>query len=307
MSNFLNFAGNSGVTFKNHGTGGGTSFTLDKSASTNSVLLSIGGIIQKPVTDYSISGTAITTTSSVTSGVEVFSFIIHDAGNAPVIEDNSVTGAKIALGSDAQGDVMYYNGSDWARLAAGTNGHFLKTQGSGANPAWAEAGGGAMNYISSVTISSGVAEFTGLTTYDTYFIRYERMIGSASANDRIVLSDDNASSYESSGYAFTGIHYATNGSSVASSRSTSYIDLSYTYAGSSYMSGQLWLQRKASSATGAMVHARNWQLEDASGYEAGRVVTGRLDTGTIVNAIKFYRSSGNYTSGTLHLYGISQS
>tara|TARA_R100001594_G_C4020685_1_gene259049 strand:- start:173 stop:1216 length:1044 start_codon:yes stop_codon:yes gene_type:complete len=142
MSNFLNFAGNAGVTFKNHGTGGGTSFTLDKSASTNSVLLSIGGIIQKPVTDYSVSGTAITTTSSVTSGVEVFSFIIHDAGNAPVIEDNSVTGAKIALGSDAQGDVMYYNGTDWARLAAGTSGHFLKTQGTSANPAWAAAGGG---------------------------------------------------------------------------------------------------------------------------------------------------------------------
>lgn len=164
MSNFLNFAGNSGVTFKNHGTGGGTSFTLDKSASTNSVLLSIGGIIQKPSTDYTVSGTTITTTSSVTSGVEVFSLIIHDAGNAPIIEDNSivtakiadnqVTGAKIALGSDAQGDVMYYNGSDWARLAAGTSGHFLKTQGTGANPAWAAAGGGKVLQFVSATDSS---------------------------------------------------------------------------------------------------------------------------------------------------------
>ena len=170
MSNFLKFAGNSGVTFKNHGTGGGTSFTLDKSASTNSVLLSIGGIIQKPVTDYSISGTAITTTSSVTSGVEVFSLIIHDAGNAPVIEDNSVTGAKIALGSDAQGDVMYYNGSDWARLAAGTSGHFLKTQGTGANPAWAEAGGGKVLQVVSTTktdtfstTSDSFTDVTGLT------------------------------------------------------------------------------------------------------------------------------------------------
>jgi hypothetical protein len=219
--------------------------------------------------------------------------------------DDIVTLAKIQSGTD--GELITWDASgNPTTVAAGTSGHFLKSQGSGSVPVFAAAGG-ALNYISSVTISSGVGEFTSLTTYDTYFIRYERMIGSASANDRIVLSDDNATSYESSGYAFTGVAYATNGSSVPSSRSTSYIDLSYTYAGSSYMSGQLWLQRKASSATGAMVHAQNWQLEDASGYETGRVVTGRLDTGTIVNAIKFYRSSGNYTSGTLHLYGISQS
>ena len=52
------------------------------------------------------------------------------------ISDNSVTGAKIALGSDAQGDVMYYNGTDWVRLAAGTSGQVLRTNGAGANPAW---------------------------------------------------------------------------------------------------------------------------------------------------------------------------
>ena len=95
MSNFLNFAGNQGVTFKNHGTGGGTSFTLDKAASTNSVLLTIGGVMQATGTDYTVSGTTITTTTSVTSGIEVCSWIIHKPGTAPVIMDNSVTGAKI--------------------------------------------------------------------------------------------------------------------------------------------------------------------------------------------------------------------
>ena len=95
MSNFLNFAGNQGVTFKNHGTGGGTSFTLDKAASTNSVLVTIGGVMQATGTDYTVSGVTITTTTSVTSGIEVLSWIIHKPGTAPVIQDNSVTGAKI--------------------------------------------------------------------------------------------------------------------------------------------------------------------------------------------------------------------
>lgn len=48
----------------------------------------------------------------------------------------AVTGAKIAMGSDAQGDTLYYNGSAYARLAAATAGKFLKTQGASANPDW---------------------------------------------------------------------------------------------------------------------------------------------------------------------------
>lgn len=52
------------------------------------------------------------------------------------IADNAVDGTKIALGADAQGDVMYYDGTNWARLAAGTAGQSLFTQGPGSNPLW---------------------------------------------------------------------------------------------------------------------------------------------------------------------------
>lgn len=45
-----------------------------------------------------------------------------------------------ASGSLAQGDVFYFNGTNVVKLAAGTNGHFLKTQGTGANPVWAAGG-----------------------------------------------------------------------------------------------------------------------------------------------------------------------
>jgi len=59
------------------------------------------------------------------------------------IAANAVTGAKIAMTSDAQGDVLFYGGTDYERLAAGTSGYFLKTLGSGADPAWAEVPAGA--------------------------------------------------------------------------------------------------------------------------------------------------------------------
>ena len=51
------------------------------------------------------------------------------------IQDNSVDGTDIALGSDATGDLMYYNGTDWVRLASGTTGQILQANGAAA-PSW---------------------------------------------------------------------------------------------------------------------------------------------------------------------------
>lgn len=36
----------------------------------------------------------------------------------------------------AQGDILYWNGTDWVNLAPGTDGQFLETNGAGANPSW---------------------------------------------------------------------------------------------------------------------------------------------------------------------------
>ena len=54
------------------------------------------------------------------------------------------SGGKLLIGaltvaSQAQGDIIYFNGTSWVRLAAGTSGYFLQTLGAGANPAWAAA------------------------------------------------------------------------------------------------------------------------------------------------------------------------
>ncbi len=52
------------------------------------------------------------------------------------IVDDAVDGTKIALGSDAQGDIAYYDGTDYVRLGAGLAGQVLKSGGTGANPEW---------------------------------------------------------------------------------------------------------------------------------------------------------------------------
>ena len=46
------------------------------------------------------------------------------------------TGQFIDLASAAQGDVLYYNGTSYVRLGAGTSGQVLTSGGAGANPSW---------------------------------------------------------------------------------------------------------------------------------------------------------------------------
>ena len=53
------------------------------------------------------------------------------------LADNGVTGAKIALGSDAVGDIMYHNGTDYVRLAKGSANQVLQMGGSNI-PEWGE-------------------------------------------------------------------------------------------------------------------------------------------------------------------------
>lgn len=55
-------------------------------------------------------------------------------------------GTDIELGSDAQGDIMYYNGTNWTRLAAGTSGKVLQANGAAA-PSWEDAGGGGAKFV----------------------------------------------------------------------------------------------------------------------------------------------------------------
>ena len=65
--------------------------------------------------------------------------------------------------STTQGVVIYYDGSNWVALTPGTSGQFLKTQGAGANPVWAN-GGKVVQVVN--TQSGAVATGTTLVPFD---------------------------------------------------------------------------------------------------------------------------------------------
>lgn len=93
-------------------------------------------------------GSTVSNVGFTIHGVQIASGGIHrgtlDVSSVETghIVDSAVTSAKVdntvvaASGTPSQGEIAYFDGTNWARLAAGTSGNFLKTQGVAANPTW---------------------------------------------------------------------------------------------------------------------------------------------------------------------------
>ena len=101
--------------------------------SEESIMLFIDGVAQ-PTTAYTLpTMTSITLSSAPATGSNIR--ILH-LGMQTYILDNSVNGAKIAMGADAEGDIMYHNGTDYRRLELGSNGQLLTVNDGSTAPEW---------------------------------------------------------------------------------------------------------------------------------------------------------------------------
>jgi len=84
--------------------------------------------------------TAYAVDDVVSSGGSSYICILASTGNAVTNTTYwnvmSQGGTDVGTTLTTQGDILYRDGSGLQRLAAGTSGQFLKTQGTGANPTW---------------------------------------------------------------------------------------------------------------------------------------------------------------------------
>lgn len=105
-----------------------------------------GGISDGDKGDITVSGSGATWT--IDNDVVTFSKMQNMAttrvlgrktGGSGDVEELTLSEVLDFIGSAAQGDILYRNGTVWTRLAAGTAGQQLKTTGSGGNPAWVDA------------------------------------------------------------------------------------------------------------------------------------------------------------------------
>jgi hypothetical protein len=76
----------------------GTSQYFVTAGSASQLLISLGGVIQEPDVDYTVSTNSVTFTTPPTSGLSFFGVLCGDALNAGVPSDGSVTTSKLAGG-----------------------------------------------------------------------------------------------------------------------------------------------------------------------------------------------------------------
>ena len=111
----------------------------------------------------------IYTRKSNNSIVIVVSHIETDVGGTSVggdvtgtvsniqIAANTVDGTHIALGSDAAGDIMYYNGTNYIRLAKGTAAQILAVNSGATAPEWITSSAATLQQVTAKAVTMAIA------------------------------------------------------------------------------------------------------------------------------------------------------
>lgn len=107
---------------------------------------------------------------------------------------HQVTGLTIT--GQAQGDILYFNGTSWVRLAAGTAGQVLQTNGAGANPSWTSPAANpavtAINVATTTTTTSATdVLMSGMTTTPgagNYMVWFSGDVSNGSNNTDVYTS-----------------------------------------------------------------------------------------------------------------------
>ena len=140
------------ANIKHYSLTGSTATTVDIGwvpPSEQSLRVTINGVVQQGGT-FSLSGSNLTLGGALVATDDLEVVGIQSVGNLITPADNSVSTAKLAddavtlakMADGTQGGIIHYGAAGApVELAAGTDGYFLKTQGAGANPVWASAGG----------------------------------------------------------------------------------------------------------------------------------------------------------------------
>jgi len=206
----------------------------------------------------------------------------------------------------AQGDVLYYNGSNLVNLGAGTSGQFLKTQGADANPVWATVAAGAgLEFVSEYLAStSDSVEFTGLGVGYDYEVRAHNLTVS---NDLAYLDmqygTGGTPTYVTSNYMNQTIRSVTSTLSSKGNTSDSHIGM-WEDNGLGNAAGEegsfIIHIFDPNSATRTQMIGESYLMDDSSNPR--RLCFGGHNTmTTAVTALKWTLSDGT-VSGTFRLY-----
>ena len=168
---------------------------------TNQLLISVGGVMQNPTDDYSVSGSNIVFTTAPTNGLTFFGTLLGTALPLNTIADGSVTPVKLSTGGplwNTSGGV-YISGITTITNASGT-----VTIGIGTTALLVE---GNARVTGILTVGSASITLNGIT--DTINVGTGLTLSSSGINITGVIT---ATSFVGSGTGLTGVGIGTNGS-----------------------------------------------------------------------------------------------
>lgn len=220
-------------------------------------------------------------------------------------------GTDVGTTITTQGDILYRDGSGLQRLAAGTNGHFLKTQGTGANPVWAESGGTHVK-LASGTISSAISQLDldhFSSTYTHYYLVGSNFSGSSEQQFRARFRTG-GSNNSSGNYIWCTSHpLMTSGSSSHNSHggwNNGHLGINGT--------NNVRVDNDEGCSFQMNIYQpyqgnRTWCNWHSSAYETGtqfnvHMGSGFYNANTSFNGISIFFNGGNIDKGDYALYGV---
>ena len=234
------------------------------------------------------------------------------------IADDAVTLAKMADGT--QGGIIHYGAAGApTQLAAGTSGHYLKTQGAAANPVWAAvpAGFDSIALLSTQTASTSASinfDNTLLTSdYKVYEFKYMNVVGSADGVQlRMRFSDDNGSTFD---YLHTGgfltSYTSASGAGVTYDATMDSVQEDYHRLGTDQswdagdsMGGRVTIQDPSNTSFITTYQGEaSYISHHATIYNYTTYIGGIWDSLAAVDYVRFEMTSGNLVTGTFQLWG----
>lgn len=226
---------------------------------------------------------------------------VYDLGTTTWIEisaisvaANSITLTEMEHGT--QGDILYYGASGApTRLSAGTSGQYLQTQGGAANPQWATVSADAGDLIGSWTHSGDVSEvdFTGLANYTSLKVIFYDITSSSSGAVGLQVSTDNGSSFKTAATDYYSGAIYVGGDSFGTS--SSIVDVDTTTGAKSGTFTITGFNKSSAKTVVDGFTGRSGHMHPVFGYR---------DVAEVNNAIRITSTGGNFTAGSIFLYGL---
>ena len=207
------------------------------------------------------------------------------AAKADAAATTTALAAKIAIpASSAQGDLLYYSGTSWARLAAGTSGQYLKTNGTASAPAWTTLATDSMTLLGTITTTSGATQSLSslaLTGYKRLLLVWVSV--SATGTAGFTLSDGTNT------YTLATSCYGGGSSNVFSAETVINLENGNLNSSGLYDGAASYGVGSALAAAGA----------DGLKQAYGRTLFSTASTAVTVGAV-----SGTFDLGSVKVYGI---